>query len=150
MIYLLKYWRELIIAALVLLLCVLSLKLQSANYEAKEIKLIHEKLVNDAELKTANIVATAQRQRQLEAEKYAVEINSINERYNDALAKSNRVQQEVTTYNTRLHTATREAVENYAKTGSVLYGECRKEYLNLGQYTAKLDAELDKVAKSPQ
>ena len=146
---LIAYWRELIIICLVILCGFLGLRLQTAQYNEKETQLIHERLIAEANAKSANIVATVNEQRKIDAELYAIEINHINSKYNDALAKSNRVQSEVTTYNTRLHTVTREALENYAKTGATLYGECRKEYLELGRYANQVDAELDKTTKSP-
>lgn len=141
----LLYWKELVIIGLVILCGVLGLRLQTAKYDAKETKLVHEKLIAESELKSANIVVTAQRQRQLDAENYAKEINVINDKYAVLVSDGNRVQQEVRTYNTKLHTITRETIENYAKTASILYGECRSEYLKLGQYTSKVDAELDKL-----
>lgn len=143
------YWRELVIIGLVALCGTLGLKLQTAQYEAKETKLIHERLIAESELKSANIVATAQRQRQLDAENYAKEINVINDKYAVLVRDGNRVQQETRAYNSKLHTVTRETIENYAKTSSILYGECRTEYLQLGQYTSKVDAELDKLT-APQ
>ncbi len=145
----LLWWKEIAIALLVVTCLWLINKNQDLGFKAKEIQLTHEKLVAEAKVNSANVVATAQRQRQLDAEKYANEINDLNTRYADALSKSNRVYEKVTTYNDRLHTVTRETVENYAKTGALLYNECRKEYLDLGHYAAKLDAELDSKTKSP-
>lgn len=132
-----------IIVALVIVCGALGLKLQTAQYNEKETQLIHEKLIAESDARNANVIATAQRQRQLEAERYASEVNIINDKYNDALSKSNRVQQEITNYNTRLDTTNRETLENYAQTSSILFGECRGKYLELGYYTSKIDAELD-------
>lgn len=150
MIYYLKFWKELTLIILVFIIGVLVLKLQSAKYDAFETKLIHEKLISEAEAKEANIVASYNRQRQLDAEKYANEINSINYRYANLVSTNNRVQQKVTTYNSKLHTVTREALETYGKTASILFGECTKEYIEMGKYTAKLDAELDSLTKASQ
>lgn len=149
MIYYLKFWKELAIIILVFIIGVLVLKLQSAKYNAFETKLIHEKLISESEAKEANIVASYNRQRQLDAKKYANEINNVNDRYADLVSTNNRVQQKVTTYNTNLHTVARETLEAYAKTGTLLFNECRKEYIDLGQYTSKVDAELDKVTRTP-
>lgn len=149
MIYILKWWRELLIIALVFLCGTLVLKNQSAKHNAFETKLIHEKLIAESETREANAVATYNRQRQLDAEKYANEVNNINGKYVDLVSNSNRMQQKVTTYNTNLHTVARETLETYAKTGTLLFNECRKEYIDLGQYTSKLDAELDKVTRTP-
>lgn len=143
------YWREIAIAALVALCLWLVNINQDARYAAKETQLIHEKLIAESKANSANIVATAQRQRQLDAEKYAKEINSINDKYADIASRGNRMQLEVKTYSDRLHTVSREAVETYAKAAGQVYGECRKEYLEMGRYASKLDAELDKVTKSP-
>lgn len=60
------------------------------------------------------------------------------------------MQSEVNIYNSNLHTSNRETVENYAKTSSVLYGECKNEYIKLGQYTAKIDAELDSLTDASE
>lgn len=150
MIYYLKFWKELFIVILVFIIGVLVLKLQSAKYNAFETKLIHEKLISEAEAKEANIVASYNRQRQLDAEKYAKEINNVNDRYADLVSTNNRVQQKVTTYNSKLHTVTRETLEAYGKTASILFGECTKEYIEMGKYTSKLDAEIDSLTKSPQ
>lgn len=149
MTYIFKFWKELFIIFLVFIIGVLVLKLQSAKYNAFETKLIHEKLISEAEAKEANVVASYNRQRQLDAEKYAKEINSVNDRYANLVSTNNRVQQKVTTYNSKLHTVTREALETYGKTASILFGECTKEYIEMGKYTAKVDAELDKVTKAP-
>lgn len=124
-------------------------KNQSLDFKVKEITITHQGEILKAEKKTSDIVAVAQRQRQLDAENYAKEINSVNDKYNSAFLNSNRMHEKVTTYNTRLHTVTRETVEAYAKTGSILYGQCKSEYLNLGHYAAKLDAELDSKTKAP-
>ena len=148
MIYFLTWWRELLIVVLAFLCGTLMLKVQSAKYEAVETKLIHERLIAESEAKEASTIAKYNQQRQLDAEKYANEINSINDKYNTLVSSSNRMQQKVTTYNTNLHTIARETLETYAKTGTLLFSECRKEYIDLGQYTSKLDAELDKVTDS--
>lgn len=146
--FVIAWWRELIIIFLATACLAINDKLQDSKGELVEVKLIHENLVKEAELKSANAIATYNRQRQLDAEKYASEINSLNDKYAIALSNSGRLYEKITTYNDRLHTTTRETLEAYAKTGSILYGECRKEYLDLGYYTAKLDAELDKVTDS--
>lgn len=146
----LLWWREIVIGVLVLCCLWLVNGKQKLEHELKETVFIHESLVKDANLKAANAVATFQRQRQLDAERYANEVTNLNDKYRVAMSDSNRVQQEITTYNARLHTVTREAVENYAKTGTTLYNECRKEYLELGYYTAKVDAELDSKTKGPK
>lgn len=145
----LSYWREIIICILVASCLWLVNLNQDARYKAKEVHLIHEKLIAEADSNNANIIATAQRQRQLDAEDYAKEIQIINDKYGDSVRRSDRVQLEIKTYSDRLNTVSREAVENYAKAGTALYSECRKEYLDLGHYAAKLDAELDKTTKSP-
>lgn len=141
--------RDILCLALLILSGILGLKLQAAQYAAKETQLIHEKLIADAEKRNAEAVAKAQQQRQIDAEQYAKEINSINDKYADIASRGNRMQLEVKTYSDRLHTVSREAIENYAKAAGQVYGECRKEYLEMGQYAAKLDAELDKATKSP-
>lgn len=149
MIYILKWWRELVIIGLIFAFGTLLLKYQSAKHNAFETKIIHEKLIAESETREANAVATYNRQRQLDAEKYANEINNVNDRYADLVSTNNRVQQKVTTYNSKLHTVTREALETYGKTASILFGECTKEYIEMGKYTAKLDAELDSKTKAP-
>lgn len=149
MIYILKWWRELVIIGLIFSFGILLLKYQSAKYNALETKLIHEKLIAESETREANAVATYNRQRQLDAEKYANEVNNINDKYANLVSTSNRMQQKVTTYNTNLHTVARETLETYAKTGTLLFNECRKEYIEMGQYTSKVDAELDKVTRTP-
>ena len=143
----LLYWREIIICIL-FASCLWLINLnQDARYEAKEVRLIHEKLIAESDAKNSNTIATAQRQRQLDAENYAKEINIINDRYADLAKRGYRVQLEIKTHSERLNTISREAVENYAKVGATLYSECRKEYLDLGYYAAKLDSELDSKTK---
>lgn len=142
------WWREIVIAALIVV-CLWLINLnQNARYEAKETQLIHEKLIAEAKANNANIIATAQRQRQIDAEKYASEINLINSKYADLMRSNDRVRTEVKTYSDRLHTVSREAVENYAKTGTLLYSQCREEYTRMGQYASELDAELEKVTRN--
>lgn len=143
----LLWWREIIIALLVVFCLWLINDNQKLGFEAKETVLIHEKLVLDAERKTANVISLYQSQRKADLEIFTNETIKLNDKYAIALSNSNRVYEKVTTYNDRLHTTTRETVENYAKVGSTLYSECRKEYLDLGYYTAKLDAELDSKTK---
>lgn len=145
----LAYWREIAIAILIALCLWLVNINQDARYAAKETQLIHEKLIAESKANNANIVATAQRQRQLDAENYAKEITNLNDRYANLAKRDDRVQLEIKTYSDRLNTIGREAIENYAKAAGQVYGECRKEYLELGYYAAKLDAELDRVTKSP-
>ena len=143
MIYLLKFWRELIIVTLVIVCGVLGLKLQTAKYNEKETKLIHERLVVEAKSKASDLVATVQEQRKIDAEIYAIEINHINSKYNDAMHTSNRVQQQVTTYNSNISKVSREAVENYSKTCGILYGKSTDLIIRMGQYLNQVDAELD-------
>lgn len=145
----LVYWREIAIAALIALCLFLFNLNQDARYEAKETKLIHEKLIAESNSANANLVANHSRQRQVDAEKYASEINIINGKYVELMRSNDRMHQKIETYSTRLHTVSREAVENYAKAAGTVYAECRSEYIQMGQYAAKLDAELDKTTKSP-
>lgn len=145
----LLWWREIIITLLVVFCLWIINNNQKLDFKAKETVLIHEKLVLDAERKTANVISLYQSQRKADLEIFTNETIKLNDKYSIALSNSNRVYEKVTTYNDRLHTTTRETVENYAKAGSTLYSECRKEYLDLGYYTAKLDAELDSKTKQP-
>ena len=146
---LLSMWREFIIALLCIAVVWLTFTKMKLEHELTETHLIHQNLVNDSELRNARLVAQHNEQRKIDLENYANEVLNLANRYDAALANSSRVQQETTTYNNRLHTVTRETLENYAKVGTTLYNECRKEYLGLGYYTAKVDAELDSVTKSP-
>lgn len=139
------WWREIIISLLVAACLWLVIAKQDVENDLQETTFKHEQLVKQAELNAANIIITVQRQRQLDAENYANEINRLNDRYAATVASTNRMQQTIAEYNTRLETLSRETVENYAKVGTTLYNECRKEYLDLGYYAARLDAELDKV-----
>lgn len=141
----LLWWREIVIALLVVACSWLVIAKQDVENDLQETTFKHEQLVKQAQLNAANIIITVQRQRQLDAENYANEINRLNDRYAATVASTNRMQQTIAEYNTRLETLSRETVENYAKVGTTLYNECRKEYLDLGYYTARLDAELDKV-----
>lgn len=143
------YWREIAIAALIALCLFLFNLNQDARYEAKETQLTHEKIIAEAKANNANVIATAQRQRQLDSEKYASEINVINGKYVELMRSNDGMRQKIEAYSTRLHTVSREAVENYAKAASAVHAECRSEYIQMGQYAAKLDAELDKTTKSP-
>lgn len=145
----LLWWREIVIAALVILCLWLINSNQKHGFEIKEIELIHEKLVADARRETAVAIAKKTEEQKIDAENYAKEINIVNGKYNSIVASGSRVQQEVRAYNDKLYSSTREAVENYAKTGALLYGECRNFVAEMGQYTAKIDAELDKTTKAP-
>lgn len=143
------FWREIIIMILCAVVAWLAFSKQDLKHELAETKFIHQNLIKDSQLKTAQVIAQHNEQRRTDLENYANEVLNLNNRYDAALSNSNRVQQEITTYNNRLHTVTREAVENYAKVGTTLYNECRKEYLELGYYVAKVDAELDSKTNSP-
>lgn len=142
-------WREILIGFLIVCCSWLFMTKQVLEHDLKETVFTHEQLVKDAQLNSANIIATAQRQRQLDAERYANEVNIINDRYAATVSNTSRMQQEIATYNARLNTLSRETVENYAKVGTALFAECRKEYLDLGYYASRLDAELDKTTKKP-
>lgn len=145
----LLWWREIIITLLVVSCLWLINKNQRLDFKVKEIKITHQSEILKAEKKTSDLVSEVESQRRKDTEKYAKEINTVNDKYNSALLNSNRMHEKVTTYNARLHTVTRETLETYAKTGSILYGQCKSEYLELGYYTSKLDAELDKLTKAP-
>lgn len=104
---------------------------------------MHKINIEESKRKYAELAAANSDEKNRSLEKYLNEINNINNKYNDAIINNNRMQSEIKSYNTRLHAVTRETVENYAKTGSILYGECKQEYINMGRYTAKIDAELN-------
>lgn len=148
MIYLLKFWKELVIVLLLFSVFWLINLNQTAKYRANEIELIHSKLIAEAEAKSAKAIAEYQALRQEDVEAYAKQVNAINSKYASLLSDSHRLQSKIETYNTRLHTVTRETVESYAKTAATVYADCRGEYLKMGQYAAQLDAELDKVTRS--
>lgn len=145
----LYWWREIIMTSLVVLCLWLINKNQSLDFKVKEITITHQGEILKAEKRGAELIAAVELQRKTDAENYAKEINIINSKYNSALLNNNRMHEKVTTYNTKLHTVTRETLETYAKTGSILYGQCKSKYLNLGHYAAKLDAELDSKTKAP-
>ena len=145
----LLYWREILIVLLVVLTGSLTISLQKAKYQAKETQLIHEKLIADQKQANAELVAKINEERKIESEEYAIEINRINGMYADLVKRNGRMHTEIKTYTDRLHTFSRETLENNAKTCGILYGELRTEIVGLGRYTAEIDAELDKVTKSP-
>lgn len=143
------WWREIIISLLVVLCLWLINSNQKLDFKVKETQLIHASLVNEAEAKNAKLVADVQSERKMDAENYAKEISSINDKYNAAMLNNGRMQSEIKTYSDRLHTVNRETVENYARTCGILYGQIRTEVVGLGQYASELNAELNKVTKSP-
>lgn len=145
MIAIIKYYKGIIIICLLFICLFLQLKLKDTKYEINDLKLQHNIKLEESARKYAELVAINNEDKSRSMEKYINEITNINNKYNDIISDNKRVQSEIKTYNTRLHTATRETIENYAKTGSILYVECKKEYINMGQYAAKLDAELDSV-----
>lgn len=149
MIIFLKLWRELLILVFVIACLLLINSNQDKKYKIKEIQFIHEKQLKESELNFVKDMFEFSEKRRLDVEEYAKKVNDLNDKYAVAMSDSNRVQQSITDYNNRISSNTRQALENYAKTSSVLYSECRKEYLNLGYYTAKVDAELDSKTKAP-
>lgn len=146
----LLWWREIIITALVISCLWLINSNQKLDFKIKEVEIQHQSEILKAEKKTSDLVATVESQRKKDAENYAKEINTVNDKYNSAIANNVRMQSEIKAYSNRISTVSREAVENYAKTASAIYAECRSEYIEMGYYASKLDAELDKVTKSPQ
>ena len=144
------FWREIAISILLISCLWLINKNQSLDFKVKEITITHQGEILKAEKKTSDLVAAVESQRKKDAEEYAEKITNLHDNYNSAIANNVRMQSEIKTYSERISTVSREAVENYAKTGSVLYGQCKAEYLNLGYYASKLDAELNKVTKPPQ
>ena len=149
MIYYLKFWKELVLIILVFIIGVLVLKLQDSQYKLQMTKIAHSSAIKDAELKNAELLLEYNIKRKEDLQKYVSKVENINDRYANLVSTNNRMQQKVTTYNTNLHTVARETLEAYAKTGTLLFNECRKEYIDLGQYTSKVDAELDKVTRTP-
>ena len=71
--------------------------------KVKEITIAHQGEILKAEKKTSDLVAAVESQRKKDAENYAKELNTINDKYNSALLNSNRMHEKVTTYNSRLH-----------------------------------------------
>ena len=145
MIAVIKYYKEIIIICLLFTCLFFQLKINKSNSKLNELKLNYDIKIEESKRKYAELLAVNNEEKNKSMEKYINEIITINDNYNDIITNNNRMQSEIKTYNDRLHTVTRETIENYAKTGSILYGECKKEYINLGQYTAKLDAELDSI-----
>lgn len=143
------WWREIIITLLLISCLWLINSNQDLGFQVKAIELQHQSEILKAEKSSAELVATVETQRKKDAEKYAKEITSINNKYAIAMSNNVRMQSEIKTYSDRISTVSREAVENYAKTASAIYAECRIEYLEMGYYASKLDAELDKVTRSP-
>ena len=145
MIAIIKYYKEIIIICLLFVCLFFQLKLNESRSKLNELKLNYDIKIEESKRKYAELLAVNNEEKNKSMEKYINEIIAINDNYNDIITNNNRLQSEIKTYNDRLHAVTRETIENYAKTGSVLYGECKKEYINLGQYAAKLDAELDSI-----
>lgn len=149
MIYLLKWWRE---ALLILFLCAAYFcfdKWQDAKHELELQSVLHKGQITQLEIKAQNNQIAYEKQRQEDLQNYATKINSINSKYSDLLNDNNRMREQITSFNSRISTVTRQAIENYAKTASTVYAECRSEYIKVGQYAEKLNAELDSVTKSP-
>lgn len=149
MIYLLKWWRE---ALLILFLCAAYFcfdKWQDAKHDLELQSVLHKGLITQLEIKAQNNQIAYEKQRQEDLQTYAIKINSINSKYFDLLNDNNRMREQITSFNSRISTATREAVENYAKAASTIYAECRAEYLEMGRYAQTMDAELDSLTKSP-
>lgn len=146
----LYWWREIIISFLVISCLWLINGKQELGFELRETQLIHEKLIADQNAANAQAISKVNEERKIETEVYAIEINRISGMYADLANRNSRMHTEIKTYTDRLHTVSREAVETYAKAASTVYGECRTEYVTLGRYAAEIDAELDKVTKTPQ
>lgn len=140
--------REIIIIALVIACGILFIQKQDAKHQAKETQLIHEKLIADQKRANAEKLAEVNEQRKIESDAYAIEINRINGMYADLVKRNGRMHTEIKTYTDRLHTFSRETLENNAKTCGILYGKSTETITGMGQYIAQLDAELDKVTVS--
>ncbi len=149
MVYLIKFWREILIIALLFLAMFFINRNQDLNHKYDDVVVTHEKLILEQKVKNAEAIATVQEQRKKDAEIYANEINIINSKYADMLNRNNRMQSEIKTFTERLHTLDRKTIENYARASGVIYGECRSKYVEMGQYASQLNAELNKVTKSP-
>ena len=145
MIAIIRYYKEIIIFCLLITCLFFKIKMIESESREKELKLNYDIKIEESKRKYAELIAYNNSEKNKSMEQYINEIIDINNKYNDTITNNIRMQSEIKTYNDRLHTITRETVENYAKTGSILYGECKKEYNNLGQYAAKLDAELDSI-----
>lgn len=145
MIAIIRYYKEIIIFCLLITCLFFKIKMIESESREKELKLNYDIKIEESKRKYAELIAHNNSEKNKSMEQYINEIIDINNKYNDTITNNIRMQSEIKTYNDRLHTITRETVENYAKTGSILYGECKKEYNNLGQYAAKLDAELDSI-----
>lgn len=149
MIYLLAWWREFLLVVFLCLGYFCFDKWQDAKHELELQSVLHKGQITQLEIKAANNQIAYEKQRQEDLQTYATKINSINSKYSDLLNDNNRMREQITSFNSRISTATRQAVENYARTASTVYAECRSEYIKMGQYAEKLNAELDSVTKSP-
>lgn len=149
MIYFIKFWREFL---LIILLCSGYFyfdKYHDAKHEIELNKILHKSELAKMEINFANQRIEYERQRKEDVELYAKQVNIISSKYSDLLNDNDRMRQQITSFNSRISSATREAVENYAKAAATVYAECRTEYIKMGLYASKMDAELDSLTKSP-
>lgn len=145
-----KLWREIIGTILLISLLLMINKYQNAKHELAMTKINHKGELLSIKLSMSEAILKAEQQRKDDLENYARQIASANAKYSNLFADNNRMRSEITEYNNRLSTYSNEANAAYAKAASTIYAECRGEYLKMGHYAEKLDAEIDSLTKTPQ
>lgn len=149
MVVIVKLWREIIGIILLISLLLMISKHQSVKYELEATKINHKGELLSIKLSMSEAILKAEQQRKEDLENYARQIASANAKYSNLFADNNRMRSEIIEYNNRLSTYSNEANADYAKAASTIYAECRGEYLKMGYYAEKLDAEIDSLTKAP-
>lgn len=149
MIYIIKLWKEITIFILIMVILFMINKYNNVKHEFELTKINHTSAIIDFNLKMAESKLNAEIERKKDLENYARKIATFDAKYSNLVVDNNRMQSEILKYNDRLSTYPNEANTAYAKAASTIYAECRGEYLKMGHYAEKLNAELDKVTKTP-
>lgn len=146
----LKLWREIIIVLLVAAIGILILQLQKSKHATEMEKIFHKGTITMGTIKNAEIQLKHNIERKKDLENYARQIATANARNSDLIANNHRMQSEIVKYNDRLSAYSNEANAAYAKAASTIYAECRGEYIKMGQYAERLDAEIGILTETPQ
>lgn len=137
------WWREIVIALLILLCSFVANRWLDARQDLEMQSLKHESAILDLKLKSSDIQKKNEERRRGDLEVYANEIQAINYRYADASDANDKLLDTIQKNNAGVSTLARQTLENYAKVAGNVASICSTKYLEMARYAEQVSAELD-------
>lgn len=139
----LKNWRWILLTFFLLVFMFLLLRCAGLEYKLQEVENRHNDYINHAnELLLQARAEEAEKNLQLE-KKYSEQIKKISIDADRSSASVSRLSKQLTQANSRIKTARREAVEEYARVQNHVLTNCIAEYRNMAKIADehRVDAE---------